>query len=180
MKVIGFCGLPGSGKSTALEAIMDLGKIITMGDVIRLEAEKQNLEKTPDNLGKIAKELRAKGGSEIIARKCVDIINALEEDVVFIDGLRSLSEVEEFKKFWKFPIVAIDTPNDLRLKFLLSRGRSDDPNNQIEFRKRDDREREFGIIEVINNAEIKIKNDSTIENLKELTKKIVREIIDNY
>jgi dephospho-CoA kinase len=28
MKVIGFCGLPGSGKSTALIAIEDLGIII--------------------------------------------------------------------------------------------------------------------------------------------------------
>jgi len=57
MKVIGFCGLPGSGKSTALIAVEDLGIIITMGDVIRKEAINKNIEPNNENLGKIAKEL---------------------------------------------------------------------------------------------------------------------------
>jgi len=35
--LIGFVGLPGSGKSTVLKAIEDLGIIVTMGDIIRNE-----------------------------------------------------------------------------------------------------------------------------------------------
>jgi len=57
MKVIGFCGLPGAGKSTAIEAINDLGFIISMGDVIRNEAKIRNIEPNDENLGKIAKTL---------------------------------------------------------------------------------------------------------------------------
>ncbi|MFO8020614.1 MAG: dephospho-CoA kinase, partial [Promethearchaeia archaeon] len=34
MKVIGFTGLPGSGKSTAIDAVGHLGTVVTMGDVI--------------------------------------------------------------------------------------------------------------------------------------------------
>ena len=49
------CGLPGAGKSTAIDAIKDLGVVITMGDVIRKEAKKRNVEPTGENLGKIAK-----------------------------------------------------------------------------------------------------------------------------
>ena len=90
MKVIGFCGLPGSGKSTVLKAIEDLGIIITMGDVIRKEARARSIEPTDENLGEIAQELRKEFGPEIIAKKCVTIIKNLEADVVFIDGYRIL------------------------------------------------------------------------------------------
>ena len=58
MKVIAFCGLPGSGKTSAIESIKDLGYIITMGDVVRNEAKIRNLEYTGENLGKVAKGLR--------------------------------------------------------------------------------------------------------------------------
>ena len=49
MKIIGFCGLPGAGKTTAIESIKDLGKVITMGDVIRNELLKRNIEPSDDN-----------------------------------------------------------------------------------------------------------------------------------
>ncbi|MFX1276146.1 MAG: AAA family ATPase [Promethearchaeota archaeon] len=180
MKVIGFCGLPGSGKSTALEAIKDLGKTITMGDVVRNEAEKRGLEITSHNLGEIAKGLREKGGQEIIARKCVEYIRSTNFQVVFIDGLRSIFEVQTFKEFWKFPVVAIDTPDDLRYKFLFNRGRNDDPKDKRELKERDDRESKFGIKKVIENAEYMIKNYSTIEDLQIKTREIVLKIIENY
>lgn len=180
MKVIGFCGLPGSGKSTALDAIKNLGKIITMGDVVRNEAEKRGLDITSNNLGEIAKDLRKKGGQEIIAKKCVDYIKSTSYQVIFIDGLRSIFEVQTFKKFWRFPVVAIDTPDDLRYKFLFNRGRNDDPKDQRELKERDDRESKFGIKKVIENAEYMIKNNSTIEDLKIKTREIVSKIIETY
>ena len=77
MKVIGFCGLPGSGKSTIIEVIEDLGKVITMGDVIRNEAKKRNTILNDENLGKIARELREIEGPNIVAEKCVEWIKEL-------------------------------------------------------------------------------------------------------
>ncbi len=180
MKVIGFCGLPGSGKSTALEAIKDIGKIVTMGDVIRKEADRTGLSPTSDNLGKIAEELREKGGQEIIAKKCVEYIKNLDYEVIFIDGLRSISEVNEFKKNWRFPVVAIDISDKMRYKLLFERGRSDDPKNQIELKKRDRRENKFGIKKVIKKADYTIRNNATIDKLKLNTRELVKKIIENY
>ena len=82
MKVIGFCGLPGSGKSTAIEVIKDLGMVITMGDVIRSEAKKRNVEPSSENLGRIAEELRKLKGPQIIAEKCVELIKSQKSEII--------------------------------------------------------------------------------------------------
>ena len=180
MKVIGFCGLPGSGKSTALIAIEDLGIIITMGDVIRKEALNNNIEPNNENLGKIAKELRERGGDAIVAERSVEMIKNQKNKVVFVDGIRSLFEIEVFRKYWKFPVIAIESSDDLRHKRIKKRARSDDSDTLIEIMKRDKRELGFGLKEVINKANYKIMNDSSKEELKKITREIVLEIIQNY
>ncbi len=74
MKILALVGLPGSGKSTAIEAIRDLGIVVTMGDIVRDEAKKRNIDPSGNNLGRIAQQLRKSGGPGIIAKKCVDLI----------------------------------------------------------------------------------------------------------
>ncbi|MDD1759688.1 MAG: AAA family ATPase [Methanothrix sp.] len=45
MKIIGFVGLPGSGKSVASNVARDMGiEVLVMGDVIRQEAARLGLE----------------------------------------------------------------------------------------------------------------------------------------
>lgn len=180
MKILAICGLPGSGKSTAIDAIRNLGSVIIMGDIIRNEAKKRKLEPTSENLGKIAKELRLKYGSNIIAEKCVDLINKQHNNIIFIDGLRSMAEVKVFRKHWKFPIIAIVLEEKRRFKRLFERARSDDPKSIDDLKDRDKREIEFGLEEVLNNADYTIKNDSTKEDLKERIRKLVLDLIHNY
>ena len=180
MKAIGFCGLPGSGKSSSIDAIRDLGEVVTMGDVVRNEARKRGIELNDDNLGKIARELREKHGPEILAEKCVELINNINSEVVFIDGVRSVFEVNVFKKSWKFPLIAINLDDKSRFKRLSERGRSDDPKSIEELKERDKREVGFGLEDVINRADYIVFNSSTIEDLKRKTKEIVLEIIENY
>ncbi|MFX1596908.1 MAG: AAA family ATPase [Promethearchaeota archaeon] len=180
MKVIGFCGLPGSGKSTAINAIKDLGKVINMGDVVRIEAKIRNLEPTDEVLGNIAKDLRDKGGEGIIAQKCVELIKNLEVDIIFIDGIRSITEVEIFRKHWKFPLIEIVTKDKLRYKRIAQRKRSDDSKDFTEIIERDKREIGFGIIKVLKQANYRIINNSTIKRLEKKTREIVRKIIDSY
>jgi dephospho-CoA kinase len=180
MKIIGFCGLPGSGKSTAIEAIVDLGKIVTMGDVIRDEAKKRNIEPSGENLGKIAKDLRELGGPSAIAKKCIESIKNSDDEIIIIDGIRSFYEVREFRKEWKFPLVAIELSDQERFKRLYERARSDDSKSVEQIKQRDEREIGFGLKEVINKADHKIQNNSTIKELKKKTRKLVVEILQNY
>ena len=180
MKVIGLTGLPGSGKSTLVAAIEDLGQVITMGDVIRNEAKKRDLESTDENLGKIAKELREQGGQGIIAEKCVEWINELQCLVVIIDGIRSMYEVKVFRKYWKFPIIATILDDELRFKRLSERGRSDDPETLIDLKERDQREINFGVKEVIEYADYKFINDKSLQESQKKVKELVMRIIETY
>ena len=180
MKVLAICGLPGAGKSTAIDAIRNLGSVIIMGDIIRNEAKKRKLEPTSENLGKIARELRLKYGPNVIAEKCVHLINEQHNNIIFIDGLRSMAEVKVFRKHWKFPIIAIVLEEKRRFKRLFERARSDDSKSIDDLKDRDKREIEFGLEEVLNNADYTIKNDSTKEDLKERIRKLVLDLIHNY
>ena len=180
MKICAIVGYPGSGKTTAIEAIRDLGLVVTMGDIVRNEAKRRNLEPSGNIIGEIAKELREKEGPGIIANKCVDLIKNKNEEVIIVDGVRSISEVNVFRKSWKFPIIAIVVKEEERFKRLFERGRSDDPKNIDDLKERDKREIHFGLKEVIKNADYKIRNDSTIQDLKNKTRKLILEIIEFY
>jgi dephospho-CoA kinase len=124
--------------------------------------------------------MRIEEGPTIIAEKCVELIKNKKEEVIFIDGVRSLSEINVFRRYWKFPIIAIMVEKEIRFHRLFERGRSDDPKTIDELIERDTREIKFGLEEVLKNADYVIKNNSTIEDLKKNMRKLVIEIINNY
>ena len=176
-KVIGFIGLPASGKSTAVEAVNNLGIIIKVGDIVREETKKLGLEITPENLSKVSLDFHNDHGGKALAIKLVEKIKKLEENIVFIDGIRSKSEVKYIRKYWKFPIIAVLCDDKLRHKWILSRGRSDDSKNIEDVINRDKRELGYGLGKLLKKANYKIKNDSDIETLKEKTKIVIKKII---
>jgi dephospho-CoA kinase len=180
MKILAIVGLPGSGKTTAIEAIKDLGTVVTMGDIVRNEAKRREIEPNGINLGKIAQQLRESGGPDIIAKKCVDKIVKMKDEIIIVDGIRSLAEVNIFRKFWKFPIIAIRVEEKKRLRRLFKRSRSDDPKNLEELKERDMRELKFGLDKVIKEADYSIKNNSTIDDLKKKTRDVVLKTIQQY
>jgi len=177
MKILAIVGLPGSGKTTAIEAVNDLGLVVTMGDIVRNEAKRMNIEPSGGNLGKIALQLRKNEGPGIIAKKCVELIKKKKDNIIIIDGIRSLAEVNVFRKFWKFPIIAVIVDEKKRLGRLFKRSRSDDPKNLEELKARDNRELNFGLDEVLQEADYKIYNNSTIDDLKKKARDVVLQVI---
>jgi dephospho-CoA kinase len=180
LKVIGFCGLPGSGKSTALESVKDLGVVVNMGDVVRNEAIKKKIELTAENLGQLAKSLRIEGGKGIIAIKSVQLIKNSPSEVVFVDGIRSVHELTVFRKYWKFPLIVIEADEKVRHQRIIERARDDDSKLILDIKKREEREVGFGLLELIEKADYIINNNSTIIELKIKTKKKIEYLIENY
>jgi len=176
--VVGVAGMPGGGKSVVVKVAKESGYgVVVMGDVVREEAEEKRLKPSPENLGKIMLELRQKEGNSVMAKKCVPKIEETRKDKIIVDGIRSLSEVEEFKKhFPRFTLLAIHSSPETRFKRLYHRQRSDDPKNWQIFHDRDMRELSVGLGEAIAMAEHLIVNEEKFEVMKEKIKEVLRKV----
>jgi dephospho-CoA kinase len=180
--VMGLAGMPGSGKSVVVSVAKGAGYgVVVMGDVVREEAERRGMKPTPENLGKIMLELRQKEGNNVIAKRCISKIENAKENKVIVDGIRSSSEVEEFKMhFPKFSLIAIHSSPETRFKRLYRRQRTDDPKNWKIFHERDQRELSVGLGEAITMAEHKIVNNGEKATAKEKAKEILKKVEEKW
>lgn len=178
--IVCLTGMPGAGKSTIASGLKEKGfEIINMGDAVREEAQKRNLEPTGENLGRLMLELRKKDGPGAVAQLIQNKIENSPSNVIVIDGIRSDSEIEVLKKTGKVKLLSIHASTDTRFDFLKQRGRSDDPNNRANFNERDKREIGVGISTSIALADESISNNNlTIPELIEQAYKIIQTWID--
>jgi len=172
--------MPGSGKSTIVSALKARGiEALNLGDGVRAEAKRRNLEPTGDNLGKLMLELRKKNGAGAIAELLTESIKNSQSKVIIVDGVRSITEVEVLRNVGSVKLLSIEATADTRYKFLSSRGRSDDPITREKFEERDNRELGVGIGESIAIADETIVNsDITLDELTERAHKVIEKWIN--
>ncbi|MGQ9759302.1 MAG: AAA family ATPase [Candidatus Methanomethylicaceae archaeon] len=174
-----FCitGMPGSGKSIISNTARSLGlDVVVMGDIIREEANARGIRKTPKSLGKLMIELRKEEGNDIVAKRCLAKLSGKE--VAVIEGVRSLDELEFFKRNAEVCLVAVHASQPTRFQRLLKRGRPDDPKDLKTFIERDKRELQVGVGAVIALADKVFINEGTVEELiKSVEKFFKREIV---
>ncbi|WP_094227597.1 dephospho-CoA kinase [Methanolobus psychrotolerans] len=169
-KILAFVGMPASGKSEASSVLRRKGiTVINMGDVIREEIVRRGLEPTDANTGGVGTDLREKEGRDAVARRCIPKIKDANEDFIGIDGVRSVAEVECFKKAFgnDFTLVSIESPLDSRFERVLSRQRSDDMQDISALKTRDERELGWGMGEAMEIADIVIGNEGTLDEFRE-------------
>ena len=178
--IVCLTGMPGSGKSTVVSALKAKGiEALNLGDGVRAEAKRRNLEPSGDNLGKLMLELREKNGPGAIAALLTEQIKNSQSKVIIIDGVRSTAEIEVLKNAGAVKLLSIEASADTRYKFLSSRGRSDDPTTREKFEERDNREIGVGIGESIAIADETIVNSGiTLDELTERAHKVIQKWID--
>jgi len=178
--IVCLTGMPGSGKSTIVSALKAKGiEVLNLGDGVRAEAKRRNLEPTGDNLGKLMLELRKKNGAGAIAELLTESIKNSQSKVIIVDGVRSITEVEVLRNVGSVKLLSIEATADTRYKFLSSRGRSDDPITREKFEERDNRELGVGIGESIAIADETIVNsDITLDELTERAHKVIEKWIN--
>jgi dephospho-CoA kinase len=180
--VVGLAGMPGAGKSVVVKVAKESGYgVVVMGDIVREEAKRKYVKPSPENLGKIMLELRRREGNSVIAKRCIPKIEKTEEHKVVVDGIRSLNEVEEFKRhFPKFSLIAIQASPETRFKRLYRRHRSDDPASWKIFVERDRRELSVGLGEAMAAAEYAVMNEEELIVVKEKIKEVLRKIEEKW
>jgi dephospho-CoA kinase len=187
LKIIGFVGLPGSGKSVASDVAREIGfPVLVMGDVIRQEAAAEGLEPSDENLGRVGTALRASEGPEAVARRVLK--RAGKEKVVVVDGLRSKAEADLFRACSeKFHLIKIVAPAKSRIRWIESRGRSDDPRSPsatiasggqmaTAIEQRVDREMGWGMSEAMKEADLVLRNEGDLEQFRESVRRLLKEL----
>jgi dephospho-CoA kinase len=161
MLIIAITGMPGAGKSTVAGALGGVGlRRIAMGDMIREESSRRGLPLDDKNMGAVMQELRGKYGAGAVAELCLLSIQSKQgEAAVVIDGIRSVAEIEIFRKAGDVELLAVLASPKRRFEFLTSRGRTDAPPNLESFRARDARELSIGIGDAIALADEAIVNE---------------------
>jgi dephospho-CoA kinase len=177
-KVIGVAGMPGAGKSLVTRTAEEIGySVVIMGDVVREETTKRGLNLTPENVGAVMLKLRDEEGPAVVAKRCVPKIENAKGDVAVIDGLRSLYEVEEYKRHFKnFVTIAIYASPETRFQRLFRRKRSDDPQGWESFRQRDMRELSVGLGNVIATADYMITNEGPKSQTEKQIHNLLRKV----
>ncbi|MFB6155569.1 MAG: AAA family ATPase [Haloferacaceae archaeon] len=180
MTVIGTVGLPGSGKGEFAAVARGAGvPVVTMGDVIRAECRDRDLDPAVHH-GEVATALREEGGPGAIAARSLPLVEEAraESDVVLVDGLRSPAEVDRFEEAFgdEFLLVGVEAPFEVRRARVAERGRdADDEEGGESLRERDERERGFGVDDVLERADVTVENVGSLESYRER----VREILES-
>lgn len=178
-KVVGIAGMPGAGKTLAAKIAKQLGfSIVVMGDVVREEAKKRGLKPSPENLGRLMLQMREKEGEAVIAKRCIPKIEEAKGDFIIIDGVRSLHEVREFKRFFpNFILLAVHASPKTRFERLFKRKRSDDPEKWATFMERDMRELNVGLGHVIALADYLIVNEGSKAEFEKKVRVFLKKVI---
>lgn len=183
MKVLVLTGMPGSGKSTAVEHAKAKGiPIYRMGDAVWAEVKARGLELENEIVGKVANDMRESHGPGIWAERTVDMVRkGKKAPLIIIDGCRSQAELEVFRKaFGKdLFVVAIDADQGSRFKRLKARARKDDIRSIDDLKARDKREVRWGLDKVIAVADARIDNCGSVEELRTAMDDLLKRFADD-
>ncbi len=171
-KIVAICGMPGSGKGEISNfAIQHKIPVLSMGNMVRAEAENRGLEETPGNIGLVAVSLRQQFGEQVLADRLIPFAETLvhaSTPLIMIEGIRGTAEAEVFQKEWKdnFTILAIKADDGMRWERIRLRGRGED-GNRDDFVVRNLREKKWGLEDLITQADYEIINNSSLNELKQ-------------
>jgi len=179
MNVVALVGMPGSGKSEVARVFESYGyKKIRFGDITDEEVKRRGLKLDEENERLVREDLRKQQGMAAYAILNLPGIEvALKTSSVVIDGLYSWEEYKYLKDKLnkRLKIVSVWAPPGLRYARLTNR--SVRPLTAGQAAARD-----YAEIENVNKggpiamADFVIKNDSTLEALKEQANTAVRDL----
>ena len=165
-RVFAVCGMPGSGKGEFAKVFMEADiPVRSMGDMVREEVARRDLEVVPEVFGRVASDLRREFGEDGLAVRLTAAVDELLNihPIVLIDGLRGTAEYSVFKSTWgeRFQSIAIHTDKDIRFERMMARGRSEDGGIST-FEARDEREKGWGLEDLIADADVLVENNDDL------------------
>ena len=160
-------GMPGAGKTLIAKYISRSLKapLISMGDVMREEALRRGRPLDLKSMMDFAVEIRKELGRDAVAKLVLKRLERVKNEVIVIDGVRSLDEIGRFARRAKVLVVGVHASPRERFNRLRRRGRKDDPKSWDEFRERDMKELDIGLGRVIALADVMVVNEHYKESI---------------
>lgn len=175
MPVIGLTGMPAAGKSNTVKILKGFWDIhsFRISHIITEELRLRQLPLTGKNYETLAAELRSQYGDSYFAEKMYKRIQSEQnENVLCIDGIRTIAEVEVLRGIRDFFLVALWAPYKIRLDRALRPGpHVISISSENDFKKRDETNINLGVGNVVTMSDILISND--VDGINTLTVKII-------
>jgi dephospho-CoA kinase len=175
MRTILVIGMPGAGKEEFVRVASEMGyRVVRMGDTVRDYAKKAGLRMDDASIGRFASEERERHGRDVWA---VRTLEGIEGNCV-IDGVRSMAEVEAYRKALGENVVllALVAGSGIRFGRLKARGRPDAPKTMGEFKSRDERELGWGLGDAIGHADYYLTNEGGLQALRRSAQALLENI----
>ncbi len=171
---IGLTGYLATGKGVVADLLKKNGfSYISLSDVVREEATKENLEHTRENLIKIGNQLRKKHGAHYFAQQVRKKIAQSSEQKWVIDGIRNPLEIKELEKLNNFYLMGLSCNPETIVKRVLSRKRKGDSLTEDMIIEKLETEKGKGqpddgqqVLRCIERSDYLIVNEGTVDELK--------------
>lgn len=146
--------------------------------ILRDVLSRVHVEQTRVNIQKTSTLLRQTFGENILANVMAEDVKGNNDDFIVIDGIRRLADTEHLRKILGFFLISVEASEEVRYKRVIERNENpgDDKKTFAQFQADDIAETEVQIPETMEQADYKIDNNGTWEELWEQIHALVKKI----
>ncbi|PIU09139.1 MAG: hypothetical protein COZ85_00825 [Candidatus Moranbacteria bacterium CG_4_8_14_3_um_filter_34_16] len=183
--ILGLIGEKGSGKGTVSDYLISQYGAVHYGTskILRRTLEDLYVPVSRDNLVKLALVLKEGYGPSVIIDSLIQDMEKNGSDIIIADGIRMHGDVEPFRKKYGNNFFLIYVTADLRLRYERTKKRKEkegeDKATFEEFLEEEGRLTEVSIHEIGRQANFKLNNNGTSEELKKQVDDMMKKILKN-
>ena len=146
--------------------------------ILRDAMGRLDIETSRENLQKFSTLMRQNFGEDLLAKAIAKDAKDNQSSFIVIDGIRRMADIKYLKELPEFKLISIFADKEIRLKRVIERNENlgDDKKTMEEFEKEESAETEMEIPQVMDNADYKIINNGTWDELHGQIDKIIEEI----
>lgn len=176
--IIGITGKIACGKGSLADYLIKKYRAKKFGfsDPLKETLSMYDIELTRHNLQLLSTLLRKNFSEDVLARALMKRAIEARENIVIIDGVRRLTDIENFRKLKNFSLIFIDTKEKLRYARYTKRNQSpgDEKMSYKDFIKKDNAESENQIESLKQFSQHIISNNGSMEELHNKTDEIIK------
>jgi len=150
---------------------------IEASSVVRLLGEEVGRDEGREPVLEFARRLMKVKGAEVVARKCLQLVDLNQDVTIVITGFRTLEEIELIQREVEdTTVILVESTERTRFERYLARARSGSESKLGDFRAIDQDQVAFGLLRVAEDfADIRIRNEGTMEEYLQQIDSIISE-----